>query len=161
MILLFLAELLSFSVLSALFAPRLHQTSADRVRTLTIKAVPYPNYWKASRAHFEEVETLAIADVNARTTALQTGELDLMNRCELKTVHLLQQLPGLQVLQTTAARHYSLPMLTDLAPFDNNQVRLALKYGIDRPSVAQHDLAWLWAGRQRSPDWPVPAPFCS
>jgi peptide/nickel transport system substrate-binding protein len=78
---------------------------------------------------------LAIADVNARTTALQTGEIDVMNRCELKTVHLLQRLPGLQILQTIGARHYSLPMLMDIPPFDNNDVRLALKYAIDREAL--------------------------
>ena len=102
------------------------------VRALTQRN---PNYWKVGRAHFAEVETLAIGDVNARTTALQTGELDIINRCELKTVHLLKQLPGIQVLQTTGSRHYSLPMMTDVAPFDNNHVRLALKYGIDRHAL--------------------------
>jgi peptide/nickel transport system substrate-binding protein len=42
-----------------------------------------PNYWKAGRAHFEEVETIAIADINARTRALKTGKIDAMNRCDL------------------------------------------------------------------------------
>jgi len=104
------------------------------VRTLTKRN---PNYWKEGQAHFDEVEMLAIGDVNARTTALQTGEIDVINRCELKTVHLLQQLPSIQVLQTTGTRHYSLPMLMDVAPFDNNDVRLALKYAIDRQALLQ------------------------
>ena len=102
------------------------------VRALTERN---PNYWKANRAHFDAIEMLAIPDVNARTTALQTGELDLMNRCEFKTLHLLEQLPGIQVLQATGAQHYTLPMLTDVAPFDDNHVRLALKYGINRPAL--------------------------
>jgi peptide/nickel transport system substrate-binding protein len=102
------------------------------VRALTERN---PNYWKANRAHFDTIEMLAIPDVNARTTALQTGELDLINRCELKTAHLLKQLPSVQVLQTTGSKHYSLPMFTDVAPFDNNHVRLALKYGIDRQAL--------------------------
>ena len=50
-----------------------------------------PNYWKAGRAHFDEVEVLGINDISARTNALRTGEVDLMNRCDLKTVHLLER----------------------------------------------------------------------
>ena len=94
-----------------------------------------PNYWKEGRAHFDEVETTGIADVNARTNALQTGEIDAMNRCELKTVHLLQRVKGIQILQTNGTKHYSIPMLTDVAPFDNNDIRLALKYAIDRKAL--------------------------
>ena len=94
-----------------------------------------PNYWKAGRAHFDEVETLGIADTPARTNALRTGEIDLMNRCERKTVHLLKQTPGIEVDQTTGTQHYALAMHTGKPPFDNNDVRLALKYAIDRQAM--------------------------
>ena len=94
-----------------------------------------PNYWKAGRAHFDEVETIGIADGNSRTNALKTAAIDLMNRCEQKTVYLLKQTPGIQVVQTDGTQHYSIPMHTQLAPFDNNDVRLALKYAIDREAV--------------------------
>ena len=94
-----------------------------------------PNYWKAGRAHFDEVETLGINDPNSRTNALKTGEIDLMNRCERKTVHLLRKTPGIQVVQTDGTQHYSIPMHTQLSPFDNNDVRLALKYAIDRQAL--------------------------
>ena len=48
-----------------------------------------PNYWKADRAHFDFVQMLAIRDVNARTTALQTGEIDAMNSVDPTTAGLL------------------------------------------------------------------------
>jgi peptide/nickel transport system substrate-binding protein len=95
-------------------------------------AVRNPNYFKENRAYFDEVETLGIADVNARTNALKTGEIDVMNRCELKTVHLLKRMPGIQVMQQNGTKHYTYAMLVDNAPYDNNDVRLALKYAIDR-----------------------------
>jgi len=94
-----------------------------------------PNYWKSGRGHFDEVETLAINDNNARTNALQTGAIDLMNRCEQKTLHMLRQSAGIEVVQTDGTQHYSIPMHTKLAPFDNNDVRLALKYAIDREGL--------------------------
>jgi len=91
-----------------------------------------PKYFKENSAHFDEVETLSIADVNARTNALKTGQIDVMNRCELKTVHLLKQTPGIQVMRQNGTKHYTYAMLCDRAPYDNNEVRLAMKYAIDR-----------------------------
>ena len=99
------------------------------VRTLTKRN---PNYWKPDRAYFDEVENLYIADVNARTSALQTGELDVMTRVDLKTVNLLKKHPGITVFQTTGNQQITLPMLTNSPPYDNNDLRLALKYAIDR-----------------------------
>lgn len=96
-----------------------------------------PNYWKEGRAHFDEVETIGIADVNARTNALKTGEIDFMNRAETKTFHLLGRLPGVDAIKTTGTRHYTIPMKSDLAPYDNVDARLALKYAIDREAVVK------------------------
>jgi peptide/nickel transport system substrate-binding protein len=99
-----------------------------------------PNYWKQGRAHFDEVETIGIADVTARATALNTGQIDAMNRFELKTIHLLKRVTGLQIINVTGNRHFSIPMLTDREPFNNNDVRLALKYAIDRELVLKQIL---------------------
>jgi len=57
----------------------------------------HPNYFKAGRGHFDEVEFLTITDVVARTNALTTGEIDMMSRCDLKTVHLLKRRKGINV----------------------------------------------------------------
>lgn len=91
-----------------------------------------PNYWKEGRAHFDEVETLSINDVNARTNALKTGQLDFMDRCELKTVHLLNRMPGIEIMEVTGTTHFSMPMLVDRKPYNDNNVRLGLKYALDR-----------------------------
>jgi len=99
------------------------------VRTLTRRN---PNYWKAGRAHVDEVETLQIADPNARLNALRTGAIDCMNNVDLKIVERLKRVPGLQVRAETGNKQLTLPMRTDTAPFDNNDVRLAIKSVINR-----------------------------
>ncbi len=99
--------------------------------------VKNPNYFKSDRGWFDEVEFLGISDVNARTNALKTGQIDLMNRCELKTVHLLKRMPGIQVLRQDGYKHYTFAMRTDTAPYDNNDIRLALKYAIDREQLVK------------------------
>jgi len=99
------------------------------VRTLTKRN---PNYWKEGMAHFDEVETNQIADVNARTNALQTGQLDCISNVAVKTVHLLKKAPGIVVHSTTGNKQVTLPMRTDMSPYDSNDVRLAMKHIIDR-----------------------------
>jgi peptide/nickel transport system substrate-binding protein len=48
-----------------------------------------PNYFRDT--WFDEVEILSIVDPTARTNALATGDIDYMDRCELKTLHLLKR----------------------------------------------------------------------
>ncbi len=96
-----------------------------------------PNYWKQGRGHFAEIEMLTIADVVARTNALITGQIDFMERCEIKTVHLLERNQDIQVEEQQGFAHYTIPMRTNLAPFDDNNIRLALKYALDREALLQ------------------------
>lgn len=91
-----------------------------------------PNYWKEGRAHFDEVESLFVPDANARNTGLQTGELDCITNLDLNTVSLMRQVPTIQVFETYGNKHATMPMHCNTAPFDNNDVRMALKYSIDR-----------------------------
>jgi len=93
------------------------------------------NYWKEGRAHFNEVETIGIADVAERLVALNRGQINAMNRFELRLNHLLPRARGIQIINVTGTKHYSIPMLTDREPFNNNNVRLALKYAINREQL--------------------------
>ena len=104
------------------------------VRALTKRN---PNYWKKGRAHFDEVETLNIDDINARVTALKTNQIDYMARVDTKIAHLLKKTPNIQLINVTGTYHNSIPMLTDVSPYDNNDVRLALKYAIDREALVK------------------------
>lgn len=104
------------------------------VRTLVKRN---PNYWKDDRGWFDSVEFLVIADVAARTNALTTGEIHAMNHADLKTVHLLKRIAGLELYSVNGGQHYSLPMNTTLGHFKDNNVRLALKHALDRKTLLQ------------------------
>ncbi len=95
----------------------------------------YPDYWKEGRAHFDRVEQVPLSDQAARTTALITGEVDCIDGVDLSTVHLLKKKPGINVSAVTGTQHFTLPMFTDVAPFDDVNVRLALKHAIDREQL--------------------------
>ena len=94
-----------------------------------------PNYHDSSVGHFDSFEMITIADVAARTNALSTGEVDMMDRVDLKTVNLLKRNRNIKVETTTGYAHYTMPMRTDMAPFDNVDVRLALKLAMDREAI--------------------------
>jgi len=99
--------------------------------------VKNPNYFKEGLPHFDELELLTIADQSARTNALITGSVDVIDRVEFKTSHLLGRNPGVKVEETTGMLHYTLPMRSDTAPLDDNNVRLALKYAINREDLLE------------------------
>lgn len=94
-----------------------------------------PNYWKTDRAHFDGIELLTILDPAARQSALRTGDVDVIDQVDLKTVHLFDRLPNVKVLATTGTQHYTFAMDTRAAPFNDNNVRLALKHAIDRQEL--------------------------
>ncbi len=91
-----------------------------------------PNYWKTGFAHFDEVEINQIADATARSQALQGGQLDVMNNVPTATAHLMKRVPNVTVRATYGNKQITLPMRTDTPPFDNNDVRLAIKHIVDR-----------------------------
>ncbi|MEA2779372.1 MAG: peptide/nickel transport system substrate-binding protein [Rhodospirillaceae bacterium] len=94
-----------------------------------------PNYWNSNRGWVDSVETLAINDPTARLSALQSSSVHMINRIGPKVVDLVKKLPKLQVFNISGAGHYCFPMRCDMAPFNNNDVRLAIKYGIDREQI--------------------------
>ena len=94
-----------------------------------------PNYWKADRAHFDSVEMLAIRDVTARTTALQTGEIDAMQSVDPTTAGLLQAMPGVDLIQTQGKVHYCFSMFSTDPLFADVRVRKAMKLSIDRQDM--------------------------
>ena len=94
-----------------------------------------PNYWKEGHAHFDAIEALVIHDVAARVSAIRSDGIDAMDQLDLKTVSLIKRVPNLKVEETQGALHFTFSMHTDVAPYDNVDVRLALKHAIDRQAI--------------------------
>ncbi|MCC7319863.1 MAG: ABC transporter substrate-binding protein [Rubellimicrobium sp.] len=95
------------------------------------------DYWKPDAAWFDEIEVIGIDDVAARMNAIMTGEVDVIGGADIATVGLLARNPDVIVDEVTGTQHFTMPMFTDQAPFDNPDVRLALKYAINREDMVQ------------------------
>ena len=79
--------------------------------------------------------TALTGGLTARTTALLAGEIDYMDRCDLKTLPLLEGTPGLAIMETTGYGSYVFAMNVTTKPFDDPNVRMALKYSMDREEI--------------------------
>lgn len=94
-----------------------------------------PNYFKEDRAWFDSVEIITMTDDTARTTALKTGQVDMINRPDRKTARLLGRMKGIQVINTPGGLKYTFPMRKDMKPYDNPDFRKAVKYSVDREAL--------------------------
>jgi peptide/nickel transport system substrate-binding protein len=92
-----------------------------------------PNYFKDT--WFDAVEMLAIVDVAARTNAYLSGEVQYINRADLKTIDMLKNAPDTALYNVSGFAHYTAPMHCDAKPFDDVNVRQALKWAINRQEL--------------------------
>jgi len=93
-----------------------------------------PNYW-GDYGYADTIEVIVINDNTARVAALQSGQVDLIDRVPPRTAGLIDRAPNITVHSVPSAGHYVFIMHCDTAPFDNNDLRLALKYGINRQEM--------------------------
>jgi peptide/nickel transport system substrate-binding protein len=94
-----------------------------------------PNYYKKDKGWFDRVEFYSIKDVAARTNALLSGEIHYMDRCDLKTLEMLQSNPNVTVQEITGYGHYIYVMDVRAKPFDDVNVRLAMKHSLNRQEI--------------------------
>jgi peptide/nickel transport system substrate-binding protein len=97
----------------------------------------HANYWDSSVGHADQVEILVINDNTARTAALQSGQINMMNRADPKIIGLIKGAPGLSVQSAPGRGHYVFIMHCDKPPYDNNDLRMALKLAINRPEQVE------------------------
>ncbi|KAJ0339422.1 hypothetical protein COL154_014220, partial [Colletotrichum chrysophilum] len=98
----------------------------------------FADYWQPDKYGFaDQVEIIVINDATARMSALQGGQVNMINRVEPKIVDLVKRLPGATIRAASGRGFYPFNMFCDTAPFDNNDLRMALKLAMDREEMLQ------------------------
>ena len=87
------------------------------------------------QTYFDEIEVLSVVDVGARMNAIISGEVDYVDRADLKTLDMMKSNPNLVISEVAGFAHYTAPMNCRTAPFNDKNVRLALKYAMDRQEL--------------------------
>jgi peptide/nickel transport system substrate-binding protein len=96
----------------------------------------FANYWDADTMGFaDQVEVIVVNDATARTSALQGGQVHMINRVEPKIVDLVKRIAGVKIENTKGPAHYVFVAHCNTAPFDNNDLRMALKLAMDRQEM--------------------------
>ena len=91
--------------------------------------------WHLEGAYFDTVEMIVLNDDTARQSALLAGSVDVVSSVSLATLEFLARSPDIKVDNVPSAAAITMPMLCDRAPFDNVDVRNALKFAIDREDI--------------------------
>jgi peptide/nickel transport system substrate-binding protein len=98
----------------------------------------FANYWRGDKAgHADQVEIIVINDATARLAALQGGQVHMINRVEPKVVDLVKRIPGVTIENVSGKGYYPFNMFCDTVPFDNNDLRMALKLAMDRDEMLE------------------------
>ncbi|HPD93523.1 MAG: ABC transporter substrate-binding protein [Rhodobacter sp.] len=100
----------------------------------------FDGHWDSGVGHFNSIEILVINDATARNSALQSGQVQLINRVEPRVAGLLSRAPGVSVESAGGRGHYVFIMRCDAAPFDNNDLRMALKLAVNRQDMVDRIL---------------------
>ncbi|HET7628742.1 MAG TPA: ABC transporter substrate-binding protein [Bacillales bacterium] len=103
--------------------------------TITIKK--NENYWKDGYPKLNTVIYKVISDNHARLTALQNGEIDLMEGLNPNEIQTVENDKDLQVFLRPSMNIGYLGMTVTRKPFDNKKVRLAMNYAINKKEIVE------------------------
>lgn len=99
------------------------------------------DYWNDKVGHYDAIQMIVINDATARNAALQSGQVQMVNSVEPRVASLLKRAPNIDVTAASGRGFYCFNMFCDTKPFSNNDLRLALKYAIDREELVKKILA--------------------
>ena len=97
----------------------------------------YANFYRDDQGFVDSVELLNITDPASRSTALLTGSVDAIGSPETKTAGRIAKTDGFDLVAAPGNQHFTTAMRTDVDPFTDNHLRLAVKYGIKRPEIVE------------------------
>src|SRR3954447_19826102 len=102
-----------------------------------------PNYYAGGKVvHFDRVEWIDQSDPNTAVSALQTGEVDVIEAPLLDMVPLINQSPGCRVVNLDPFGSLAMMAFNYLQPpFDNPKLLRALL-----PAIDQEDFVRAWVG---------------
>lgn len=96
----------------------------------------FANFWQPDKMGFaDQIEIIVINDDTARISALQGGQVHIINGIQPKVVDLVKRTPNLRIETGSGPGHYNFAMVCDKAPFDNKDLRMALKLAVDRQEM--------------------------
>lgn len=119
-----------------------------------------PNYWRTDAAgnqlpYLDGIQIIFYPDPTARTTAIQTGNVDWIEYVPSPDIPILQVDPNVTLVGGMSANFRTIYLNVDHAPFDNVLVRRALSHAIDEQAIV--DVALFGTGGVPATGTTIPA----
>lgn len=103
-----------------------------------------PQYWDRGRPYLDQVTIRPMPDNIARFASVQSGETDIIWTDRPEDILKAKKNPALSVHEYAGSGATVYAFNTKVAPFDDVQVRRALRMAIDFKQIAQTVFAGLW-----------------
>jgi peptide/nickel transport system substrate-binding protein len=104
---------------------------------VSTEMVRHDGYHREGLAHFDAVNMIALNDPNARQSAILTGDVDALSEIDVRTADLMARNPRIKMVEVASGTHPTIPMHVNVDPFTSNDVRMALKYAINREDMVE------------------------
>ena len=99
------------------------------------KFVRNADYWRSGKPYLDGVNMVTIAEDSTRVQSLIGGSEDMVDNITGADVKLLGAQPGVQILQIKAGGWVDLAAWGNMAPYNNPDVTLAMKYAANREQI--------------------------
>jgi peptide/nickel transport system substrate-binding protein len=102
-----------------------------------------PNFWQTGLPYLDELVILDLADPSARLNALLSGQVETVDHVSFAQVPLVRARKELRILEAVTRGGTACPfgMRVDYPPFNNNNVRQALRLVADRQQMVRLAIA--------------------
>ena len=102
----------------------------------------------------DNLEFSFIPETQTQVMMLESGEADIIRYLGLDYVTRYQNHPTVDLQTVESAWHHTIAMRCDQPPFDDNRVRLAMKYCVDRPKMLKSAAYGYGILANDNPIWP-------
>jgi peptide/nickel transport system substrate-binding protein len=95
-----------------------------------------PNYFRSGRPYLDRLVMRVLPDTTAQIAALQNREIDAIAEVESDAFKRVAAIKGVKAVQVTGGTFNNIVLYANRPPFNDPKVRMALRYAMDRPAMA-------------------------
>ncbi|QNU25925.1 ABC transporter substrate-binding protein [Geobacillus zalihae] len=97
----------------------------------------YADYWNADEVYLDKFTISIIADENSRINALKSGKVQFVPGIQPQNIGTLEAQSDIELIKGTSLQFAKMYINTNMEPFTNKAVRLAVTHGINRDQLVK------------------------
>lgn len=101
------------------------------------KLVRNEEYWQKGLPYLDEVRQFYMPETATQVASLTGGTIDLLWQLSFENIAVVEGNPDVRIGEVRSGAYLPIVMKTTVEPFNDNRVRQALKYCVDRAGIRQ------------------------